>query len=79
MTVRATARERGPAFDLLAAWAPGGFFFERRGEGVPERDERCGHGGGEPVQGDGAARVGAARVDPEPAVGHARVNPEAAK
>ena len=34
MTVRATARERGPAFDLLAAWAPGGFFFERRGEGV---------------------------------------------
>jgi menaquinone-specific isochorismate synthase len=34
VTVRATARERGPAFDLLAAWAPGGFFFERRGEGV---------------------------------------------
>ena len=34
MTVRATARERGPAFDLLAAWAPGGFFFERRGEGL---------------------------------------------
>ena len=32
--MRATERERGSAFDLLAAWAPGGFLIERGGEGV---------------------------------------------
>jgi isochorismate synthase len=30
----ATARRLGPAFDLLANYRPGGFFFERRGLGV---------------------------------------------
>lgn len=32
--MKARTTERGPAFDLLAAWADRGFLMERRGEGV---------------------------------------------